>query len=505
MISFVWRSDAHLADQPPQSRVDDWAATILGKLVQVGEIARQASVSAVLDGGDLFHIKSPSRTSHELMQRVAEIHRAYPCPTLGNVGNHDVKYGDIQYLSEAPLGVLFKSRVILPCFDQMEMYFGQASSNNSASKLYPYNRKEGGWLRGNPFGVHPRQEPIVRVVGIPYHGTSYNTNRFTTITKGEEDFLVVMVHCLASAQGGTMFEAEDIVHYEDLKHLDPDVWCFLPGTKVLDWNDRALSIEDIREPINLAGRVGIIPIKEVHPVRHVDEDVVVFDVEGIPSDLVPGVTREHPFWVAKGLRCRLPSRASRRCHPEKPSVSSPCLYCHDRPKVSPVWCPAGSIEPGDYMAVPVPQLIGDRDAPGLARLLGLYVAEGHIIQNRNKQPVAGVGWSFHDDETRLQEDVRVLVGEHFGLTTHSYTGSTGHCVQVCAHGAQVADFFLANGGRHAATKSFSDWVWLLSPASRMECLIGWLDGDGHARNPARYGRIKAEVMGATVSPQLATQ
>jgi len=39
VITLVWRTDAHLADKPPQSRTDDWAETVLDKLRQVGEIA----------------------------------------------------------------------------------------------------------------------------------------------------------------------------------------------------------------------------------------------------------------------------------------------------------------------------------------------------------------------------------------------------------------------------------------------------------------------------------
>jgi len=111
------------------------------------------------------------------------------------VGNHDVKYGNIEYLDESPLAVLFDTGVFQRCYNEHEAVF----TNKGVT---------------------------VRVVGIPYHGTQYDMNRFTTITKGEEDYLVVMVHCLGSSKGGTMFEAEDIVAYGDLANLDPDVWCF---------------------------------------------------------------------------------------------------------------------------------------------------------------------------------------------------------------------------------------------------------------------------------------
>ena len=194
-VALVWRSDVHLADQPPQSRTDDWTETLLGKLEQVGAVATKAQAQAVLDGGDFFHIKSPGRNTHALVRRVAQLHKGYPCPVYGNVGNHDVKYGNLEYLDESPLSVLFDSGVFQRCYNEHEAVF----TNKGVT---------------------------VRVVGIPYHGTQYDMNRFTTITKGDEDYLVVMVHCLASAKGGMMFEAEDIVSYNDLANLDPDVWCF---------------------------------------------------------------------------------------------------------------------------------------------------------------------------------------------------------------------------------------------------------------------------------------
>lgn len=195
VITLVWRTDIHLADTSPQSRTDDWTTTILGKIQQVGSIARAEKAAAVLDGGDFFHIKSPGRNSHELVLKAAEAHLAYSCPVYGNVGNHDVKYGNMEFLPESPLGVLFASGVFKRLYDEHEAVFEQG-------------------------GVK------VRVVGIPYHGTKYDMNRFTSISKGDEDYLVVIAHCLASQAGGTMFEAEDIVRYSDLVNSDADVFCF---------------------------------------------------------------------------------------------------------------------------------------------------------------------------------------------------------------------------------------------------------------------------------------
>lgn len=192
-VTLVWRSDVHLADTPPRSRIDDWASSLLEKLTQVGKIAERVKAQAVIDGGDLFHVKSPSRTTHELVSRVAAVQSTYPCPVYGNVGNHDVKYGSIDFLGEAPLNVLFRSGNMQRLYDQHEASF----SNGGVT---------------------------VRVVGVPYHGTEYDHERFTSIKKGSEDYLIGVAHVLASPQGGTLFENEDVINYSFLAETAPDAW-----------------------------------------------------------------------------------------------------------------------------------------------------------------------------------------------------------------------------------------------------------------------------------------
>lgn len=195
-VTLVFRTDAHNSDQPPQSRLDDWTATILDKLVQVGNIARSVGAQGVLDGGDMFHIKSPSRNSHELVQRVATVHKAYPCSTWATIGNHDVKHGDLLNVGESPLGVLFAAGAIQPLYlPEHEAIFEQG-------------------------GVK------VRVVAIPYHGTSYDMNLFSTITKKDEDYLVVLAHVLATDKSIEGFFSEDVIQYKNLMNYDPDAWIF---------------------------------------------------------------------------------------------------------------------------------------------------------------------------------------------------------------------------------------------------------------------------------------
>ena len=206
MITLVWRTDVHLAVQSPQSRTDDWCATVLDKLTQVGEIAREVGATAVIDGADFFHIKTPSRTTHALIQKVAAVHAAYPCPVYAlHNGNHDVKYGDGSFLDEAPLGVLFATGVF-KMLDETGIVLHGPDTDLEHLGHIPGKR--------------------VRIIGVPYHGKSYDMNRLTTIVKGDEDFLMVACHLLASQAGGEMFGTEDIVKYNDIINLDPDVWAF---------------------------------------------------------------------------------------------------------------------------------------------------------------------------------------------------------------------------------------------------------------------------------------
>lgn len=194
-INLVWRTDVHMADQGPSSRKDDWVDTVLWKLAQVRDVASKVRAHAILDGGDFFHIKSPTRNSHETVRRVAEHHATYPCPVYCTPGNHDSVYGNYDFLGQQPLGVLFGAGVFKRLYDHHEVVFVEGDLK-------------------------------VRVVGVPFHGPRYEMDRFHRLKKGDEDVLICVAHVLASEKGGRMFEGEDIVRYSDLLETAPDVFCF---------------------------------------------------------------------------------------------------------------------------------------------------------------------------------------------------------------------------------------------------------------------------------------
>ncbi len=197
MIKLIWRTDVHFSDHTPKRRNGNWTDDVAKKLEWIGAYTQEHKIDAVIDGGDFFDVKTPSRNSHGLVSRTAKIHKEYACSVYTLVGNHDVKYGNIDYLEEQPLAVLFNAGV----FEQ----FG-----GSKEVLF---EKDG--LR-------------VRLVGIPYHGTSYDWDLIRSIKKGDEDYLLVACHLLASEKGGVgaMFEGEDIVPYDELTGRGVDGWFF---------------------------------------------------------------------------------------------------------------------------------------------------------------------------------------------------------------------------------------------------------------------------------------
>ena len=197
MPRLVWRTDVHMGDRTPRRRTGVWSEDVAKKLKWVGQKATELKADVVIDGGDFFDVKSPTKNSHSIVRLSCEAHSEYPCPVHVLVGNHDVKYGNIEYLPEQPLGVMFSSGVFNQFGDDKEII-----------------------LKGD--GVK------VRIVGIPYHGVEYDFDRLTKITKKDEDYLLVACHLLArKGKTGSMFEGEDIIGYDFLNDIPQvDGWFF---------------------------------------------------------------------------------------------------------------------------------------------------------------------------------------------------------------------------------------------------------------------------------------
>ena len=182
-MKFIFRTDVHIADHPPASWKGDYLEEILDDLLQIGQLAQGAT--AVLDGGDFFHVKAATRNSHSLVARVALLHAGYPCPVYAIEGNHDLMHNNLESINKQPLGVLFATGVFRHLRDEVF---------------------EEGDLR-------------VRIVGLPYV-PERKPEDFTSIRKMPGDtHLIIVAHVLASLEPSSGLDemfGEPVLRYRDL-------------------------------------------------------------------------------------------------------------------------------------------------------------------------------------------------------------------------------------------------------------------------------------------------
>lgn len=195
-FSFLFRTDVHVADRSPASWKGDYPAEIWSNLQQIGDLARKYKVTAVLDGGDYFHIKAATRNPHSIVIRSAELHAGYPCPVWSIEGNHDIAYNNLTTIDRQPLGVLY------------------------ASGVFKHLREE----------VFSDSETQVRIVGMPYSPVR-TLEELQAIKKQDgDDWLIAIVHALASKDPPASvadFFGEPVFKYSDLVFDNgPDIWCF---------------------------------------------------------------------------------------------------------------------------------------------------------------------------------------------------------------------------------------------------------------------------------------
>lgn len=115
MSKYVIINDVHLTNDNshPSSCTPSYTDDLFDLLYQASEVAREREAKAIIQLGDLFHIKAPGRNSHQLIQRTMKWASDAPCPVFVVPGNHDLLNDRLESLDEGqPLGVLYSSRTV---------------------------------------------------------------------------------------------------------------------------------------------------------------------------------------------------------------------------------------------------------------------------------------------------------------------------------------------------------------------------------------------------------
>ena len=186
---FLVIGDIHLSDIKPQSRIDSYTDTCFNKLEQCFQLAVENNCCAILQTGDIYHLKNPAKTSHSLIIRTMSLLKKYEqIPFYAIVGNHDILNNSLASLPSQPLGVMAESGLI-------HLIDGETI------------------IEG------------IRIIGFPFK-ESYVTKDFCIKRKGDEK-IIEIIHALATDGKERSIFGETIFGYADLaKESDTDVYVF---------------------------------------------------------------------------------------------------------------------------------------------------------------------------------------------------------------------------------------------------------------------------------------
>jgi len=184
---FLTRADCHLSDKPPVARIDDYKSAILDKVNQIYVLATEKTCDVILDAGDFFHVKAPTKNSHSLINEISRQHYLYDIPVYSVIGNHDVMYGNTETIDKQPLGTLFNTNTFQYLQDKTFLKDGKK----------------------------------VRVVGIDYQ-LDVDVSLQNRCVKGDEDVLIAVFH--GNVSDLPLFPGEKFYSYKKLSELDPDIW-----------------------------------------------------------------------------------------------------------------------------------------------------------------------------------------------------------------------------------------------------------------------------------------
>lgn len=170
----------------------------------------------------------------------------------------------------------------------------------------------------------------------------------------------------------------------------------------------------------------------------------------------------------------------------------------------PDWIHAECLSEGDYVTLPASyeELTPDYATPSLARLLGYYLAEGHLCRNKKGEYVA-VEFTCHKDDALLEE-MDALCAEFGTKNEPVYRERTNSqsAVSVSVHDRDLAALCLKHCGTHAKTKQVDASLFSWEPELLLHFFGAYFNGDGC--QPKTTSQAGAGYV-STASRQLAEQ
>lgn len=165
------------------------------------------------------------------------------------------------------------------------------------------------------------------------------------------------------------------------------------------------------------------------------------------------------------------------------------------------WVPAKDLTKNDYLLISSPKIIKDctitplEDDLDFLWLLGLYIAEGSIVEIGNSTRVT---FSLDLKRDDLFQKIKYIANK-YGVDVHESIKNDCKCRNARFSDKYLSSHLLELGGKLCDKKKIHKRLMLISPEKQMHIFNGWYDGDG---NDKLY---KFRKTGKTTSKILAQQ
>jgi very-short-patch-repair endonuclease/intein/homing endonuclease len=235
-----------------------------------------------------------------------------------------------------------------------------------------------------------------------------------------------------------------------------DFYCFTPHTPILMHDGGSKAICDIKVGDRVRSANGSVNRVEKTFVREVNEEILKIRIAGISLGGME-VTKGHELLSEKNGEI--------------------------------VYRKAEELVAGDFLLTPIEYDNNSQDVDdSLARLLGLYAAEGcaipyEHISKRGRKTISAKGVYFYfslDEKETLAKEVKELVAKRYGHTASIIELPESGTTKVAVYGSDIADDLcgLCPGSSSDGNKRLSPAVMNWSAKSLTILLGGFADGDG---------------------------
>lgn len=403
-----------------------------------------------IDFDDVYYYLKPTDKKQDAWEKVPEdIKRTFDKLGIPEAERKFFSGAEIQYDSEVVYGhvreELQKQGVIF-------------TDTDSAIKKYPELVKK-------YFGtvIPPTDNKFAALNTAVFSGGS-----FIYVPKGVKVAMPLQAYFRINAEKAGQFERTLIIADAgaDVTYIEG---C-LPADELVSRGDTFERIDEIKTGDEVPTHVG-----EMHMVKQ----TFVHPHKGTMLEVVPlskgnafKLTGEHPVLCIKRSKVLIKRQPRKNW---KPEVSTPLLL-----KTEPEFIKADNLEEGDFIVYVTPTYHVDDQTfdDALLRILGLYLAEGSITQNKALRGNKSVVFSFGKNrkEARLAAELNSLI--HKKGWKSSICRSRGGSYIVSSYAKELIELCESNCGKGASSKVLSKKIMELPPEKQKILIDSYWLGDG---------------------------